>query len=219
MTSFRIKTITCAVCGASVECTILMSTNAFGSPDLDLRPPEMQRSTLGSWLQECTECGYVAGDISIATDGAREIIASSEYRKLLADDQLPEIADIFHRFSLLQTSDSRECGIAKLRAAWACDDAGAGSLAQQYRSDAADRLLELRPFEDSEDGASLGTMLVDVLRRASRHGEALDLIHELNTMTVVSSNETVGRVLVFQQALCREEDIGCHTIADARNAG
>ena len=36
--------VTCTVCSAKSEQTVIGSTNAFGAPDLDLRPPEMQRS-------------------------------------------------------------------------------------------------------------------------------------------------------------------------------
>ncbi|MBR4908658.1 MAG: hypothetical protein IKZ43_06585 [Acidaminococcaceae bacterium] len=44
-TMFRQK-YKCAVCGAEQEFYGIASTNSFGSPDLDLRPPEMQRSTM-----------------------------------------------------------------------------------------------------------------------------------------------------------------------------
>ena len=46
----------CAVCGAMHEYRILTSTNAFGSPDLDLRPPMMKRGTMHLWVQECPSC-------------------------------------------------------------------------------------------------------------------------------------------------------------------
>lgn len=37
----------CAVCGAKSRYNVIASTNTFGGgPDLDLRPPEMERSTM-----------------------------------------------------------------------------------------------------------------------------------------------------------------------------
>lgn len=54
----------CGVCGGISEQTGLQSTNAFGSPDLDLRPPEMERSTMCYWVQTCPQCGYCASDIA-----------------------------------------------------------------------------------------------------------------------------------------------------------
>ena len=61
-TMFRQK-YKCAVCGTEKEFYGIASTNSFGSPDLDLRPPEMQRSTMGQWIQQCPKCGYVSGSI------------------------------------------------------------------------------------------------------------------------------------------------------------
>jgi hypothetical protein len=215
MTTYIRENRQCAICGAFVNCTTLNSTNTFGSSDLDLRPPEMMRSTMRVWLQECTECRYVAGDIGECTDDVKARIASNEYQSLLSNDQLPELASRFLRFSLLNPTDPEASGLAKLRAAWACDDADVANLAQQCRSDAADRLLELQPFENSEKAATLATVLVDVLRRSVRYDESIQLIDELNTMTAVSENETIRGILAFQESLCRKEDTQCYTISDA----
>ncbi|MBU06018.1 MAG: hypothetical protein CL877_08750 [Dehalococcoidales bacterium] len=53
MTTIRDEEQICAMCGAKSTHRGIMSTNAFGSPDLDLRPPEMERSTMGSILRGC----------------------------------------------------------------------------------------------------------------------------------------------------------------------
>lgn len=49
----------CFLCNKVSEQTEINSTNSFGSSDLDLRPPEMQRSTMSFWIKECPTCGYV----------------------------------------------------------------------------------------------------------------------------------------------------------------
>ena len=55
----------CAICKAVNEYSVITSTNTFGGgPDLDLRPAEMQRSTMGAWVQVCPNCGYVSANIS-----------------------------------------------------------------------------------------------------------------------------------------------------------
>ena len=41
--------ITCPICEHEFEIYQLASTNQMGSPDLDLRPPEMARSTMDTW--------------------------------------------------------------------------------------------------------------------------------------------------------------------------
>lgn len=50
----------------------VVSTNKFGSMDLDTRPPRMARDTIGSWVHECPNCGYVIGGIGsfLATGNA-----------------------------------------------------------------------------------------------------------------------------------------------------
>ncbi len=44
MTTIYNKKITCCLCNKESEYRGIGSTNAFGSPDLDTRPPQMQRS-------------------------------------------------------------------------------------------------------------------------------------------------------------------------------
>ena len=43
-------TVICANCQGQNEQIIIGSTNQFGSPDLDLRPPETARGTILHWL-------------------------------------------------------------------------------------------------------------------------------------------------------------------------
>ena len=71
----------CVICGKESEHTSITSSNAMGSPDLDLRPPEMQRSTMEWWLQECPACGYVAPDISESVASIKAIVEIFEQSK------------------------------------------------------------------------------------------------------------------------------------------
>ena len=64
MTMIYDKTKECVICGAQGEFGWILSTNKFGLPDLDLRPPEMYRSTINLWIQRCHGCGFCAPDIS-----------------------------------------------------------------------------------------------------------------------------------------------------------
>ena len=63
MTTIRDQTIECPVCGREVSIYLLMSTNAMGYADLDLRPPEMQRSTMYQTTTMCY-CGNVFESMS-----------------------------------------------------------------------------------------------------------------------------------------------------------
>lgn len=218
MTTFASDNRPCGHCGATVECTLLASTNRFGSPDLDLRPPEMERSTMHMWLQACPTCGYVAYEIEEPTPGADAVIGSASYQALINAEQIPETASRFLRYALLHPDEHEAAGNARLRAAWACDDAGAVELAQRYREEAAADLLSLRPFADDEGSVTTGVVLVDVLRRAGRHAEASELVAELQSLRS-AAQETIAAVLAFQQQRCDQADTNGYTIADAVGGG
>src|SRR5689334_17370242 len=76
MTSYYPRQVICSVCGTSSRQEVLTSTNCIGSPDLDLRPPQMKRSTMDRWLHECPNCGFVSGDLTKAEQGIHEILST-----------------------------------------------------------------------------------------------------------------------------------------------
>ena len=79
MTTWYHQDVKCHHCGRKSQHNVLGSTNAFGSPDLDLRPPEMQRLTMEGWLQLCPHCGYCAPDLS-EEEGNLSAIEAPEYQ-------------------------------------------------------------------------------------------------------------------------------------------
>ena len=80
MTMIEPKEVKCPICNTIFEIYLLMSTNSMGSPDLDLRPPEMQRSTMDSWVHECPGCGYASVDFDLKPSVTREFIESESYQ-------------------------------------------------------------------------------------------------------------------------------------------
>jgi len=64
MTTIQKRTFKCTVCGIEERYNIVFSSSTLGSPDLDLRPAEMKRSTMEFWIQECPKCGYVSKTVS-----------------------------------------------------------------------------------------------------------------------------------------------------------
>ncbi len=46
MTTIGSQEVPCAICGTINQCNTISSSSAFGSPDLDLRPPETQSMVL-----------------------------------------------------------------------------------------------------------------------------------------------------------------------------
>lgn len=216
MTTYMHETQKCSVCGAAVDCQVLGSTNACGSSDLDLRPPEMKRSTMRCWLHACPRCNYVNYDLRQPIKNAKATLESPAYAALVADADAPPLALLFARYAMLQHADAEAAGVALVRAAWACDDAADQQRAKSFRQQAADRLLALRPFADDEQQATLATSLVDVLRRAERCDEARSLAQSLLEYEAVQENEIVVAVLQFQCRLCDAHDVGCYTVADCR---
>ena len=83
MTTYGFNKVSCSVCGAATKQQVLMSTNSFGPPDLDLRPAEMERSTMSCWLQECPNCGFVSNDLGKPEKGAQKVLTTERYRAML----------------------------------------------------------------------------------------------------------------------------------------
>ncbi len=215
MTTYLEQQQTCCLCGTENDCSVLGSTNSMGSPDLDLRPAPMERQTMHAWFQECKSCHYVSVDLAAESDNARTIVDSQDYQSLLANSDQPEVARRFALCSLLNAHDREIAGTALLRAAWVCDDEAKAELAKSYRSQSADTLKQLQPFEDSEEQATIGTMLVDVLRRAERFEESIKLARQLLKFKAIKRSDVMMAVVKYQLSLCESGDSTCQLVQDA----
>jgi len=188
MTTFNIATKSCSVCGATSEQHELTSSSAFGWSDLDLRPPEPERSSLFLWVQQCPACGYCAADIEHGDEGLRWIIDSDEYRTQLGDTSSPALANTFLCQAILleETGNEQAAAWSAINAAWACDDEGATEAAVRARLRAVE-LFRLELAEGGEFGesdelgdifASEHALLAELLRRAGRFDEAIEECRE-----------------------------------------
>ena len=212
MTTLHTDRFTCAVCGTESEHTIVASTNQFGSPDLDLRPPEMARSTIAFWVQECPNCGYVAADISDATKLDPSLLATERYLSFdgmpFGDGRQAALAKRFYKQYIL-AEDDREALSALMHAAWTCDDYGNGEAASLCRAKAAEKataLIEQGP----SDKDSLQMMRADLLRRSGNFDTAIQSCSSLSF-----SDETLEKVRMFELLKAQEGDTSCHTVAEA----
>ncbi len=215
MTTYHPQTQVCCICGTSNECSVIGSTNTLGAPDLDLRPAEMERSTMHAWFHQCKNCHYVSVDLSRETQDAKSIVDSTDYQELMADSEIPEVAKRFVACSLLNAKDREISGVALLRAAWDCDDHDKPDMAKAYREQSADLLRQLQPFEDQEEQATIGVMLIDVLRRAARFEEANKLADQMLKFKTVKRSPAMLAVVKFQKSLCESQSIERHTIDEA----
>ena len=168
MTTFMQEKVTCAICHAVNEYNVLASTNTFGGgPDLDLRPAEMQRSTMHSWIQECPKCGYISGRISDKRRVSERWLRSEQYQTCDGLFFASDLAKRFYKYYLicLQGREDEDAFFAVLHAAWACDDKQDVENAKRCRKIAislADKLIE----SGHQQKDNLQLMKADLMRRA-----------------------------------------------------
>lgn len=206
----------CAVCGKISKHNDVLSTNAFGSPDLDTRPPQMMRSTINMWINTCPSCGYCAPDISEWIEKAPEIVRSDFYKRQLNDPEFPSIANAFLCFSLIQESagDYAGAGWANIHAAWICDDAGYDAGAQKCRKKAVS-LLEKAKEAGQKFGKQVGAeeaLMTDLLRRSGQFELALKVCDD---GLKKKPDKIISNILQFQKVLISKSDVACHTVAEA----
>lgn len=216
MTTVRLCELKCSVCEQTSRHTVVGSTNALGSPDLDTRPPEMKRSTIQYQVHACPSCGYCSGDISEVSIGASEIVRTEAYQAQLRSPSHPELASKFLCWSMIEeqsghlTAATWTC----LHAAWACDDASSDTGAQGCRLRAAELLRKARAAGQTVV-RNLGVeeaILTDLLRRSGLFEEALSLCGD---GLAKRPEETIERMLEYQKVLIEGRDTRGHTIEEA----
>ncbi|MGN0701942.1 MAG: hypothetical protein ACI4KL_02045 [Lentihominibacter sp.] len=213
MTSCFSEEYTCSVCGAKNKYRVIASTNALGSADLDLRPPEMQRSTMGMWVQECPDCGYVSGQVSDESTVTKQWLQSEEYVTCNGIDFKSDSAKKFFKYYMINLEDENQedSFFAILHAAWACDDANDSENAKCCRKLAipiAEELVDKKV--DNADAILL--MKADLLRRAEDF-EAL--ISEY--CDIKFDNDIMNDILTFQLKKAGEKDSLCYRVEDVRD--
>ena len=216
MTTYATETVVCGACSHIFAHRALASTNSFGSPDLDTRPPPMRRSTMDAWIARCPSCGFVSRDFKNFDDKFRGVLSSAPYRAQLADTRFPVLASTFICGAMLAEAIGRrkESGWAHLQAAWVLDDAKKDELARHCRSRAADVFLVLITGGEvfSKPAGASEAITVDCLRRAGRGAEALPVLEAgLNR----GFAEFINKMLAFQKTLIDRGDTSGHLMEEA----
>jgi hypothetical protein len=212
MTMLDRENVRCGNCGASSDHSVLMSTNAFGSPDLDLRPPEMHRSTMNTWLQLCPSCGYCAPDLT-QTPSDKAVLQSEAYHAALRAEGFPKLARRFLAFAVATgQSDPATTARGYLQAAWVCDDYGRHEQADECRRQAAAWLSRCKPFPGDETGSGMMAVLVDVLRRSGQFAEASAECRA--GLASPATTSAIREVLEYQQQLIECQDTKAHMLPE-----
>ena len=220
MTTLAETAVPCPVCRTVTVQIEIGSTNCFGSPDLDLRPAEMERSTMPYWVWGCASCGYVwnplnEDETAPDAEAVRSVLAEPRYQALRAGQDYPELARDFLCHGLLfeQRGSLGNAGWAALRAAWACDDE------DELRAAEGCRLMVLELWdraaaagEEIHEREAEAALRADVARRAGLFDRART---EALAGLEVADDDVITAVLQFELELIGRKDSAAHTVAEA----
>lgn len=217
MTTMFQKTVTCAHCQAENNVSEIGSTNAFGSMDLDMRPPPMERDTLDMLIHRCQTCGYCAPDLEEHA-GHKDLLDSPGYRAILDDGRYPDLARTYLAHALIAESagDLVAAALAQRSAAWVCDDQGA-DMADSARCCriAVLRLLESLHQADqtfTDDRVSDSILELDLLRRAGQFDETRQ---RASALLQTALPDILRSISAFQLELAGSRDGACYRVVDA----
>ena len=216
MTTMRREKVKCAVCGKRSEIMVLASTNQFGTPDLDLRPPEMARSSMVLWVYRCAGCGYCASRLDVGDANLLTFLQCEKYQAQLADSEMPRLAVSFLCKSMIdeRMEELGEAAWALIHAAWACDDSDSEVPSRECRARAAEMLGRAEAegqtvCQDPEEGWAVQ---VDLLRRAGKMSVGREVAEAKRE---VVGDGPVRKALDFQLELILRQDTRCHTLDEA----
>lgn len=221
MTTLQQEFETCAHCGWTGEFTTVTSTNAFGSPDLDLRPPPAERHILSHAVRECPDCGLCASRLSEIDGLETSILGTAGYAATMNDPSFPPLACRFRaQAQLAQAAGNHaRAGSSQLRAAWACDDAG-----DDFASGAAQCRRELLATLDllheagetlADDKLTDAVMELDLLRRS---GDFDAVVARSGTLSGQDLPELLAQIVAFERERAEAQDRAGYTVRDAMEA-
>jgi hypothetical protein len=215
MTWYGGKKARCIVCSAESEYTTIGSTNRDGYPDLDGRPPEMERSTIDARVQQCPACGYCARSVEAPNDKAADIVQSQKYRDQLSCPEYPKLANSYLCCAIVEEGsfDFSSALRSLISAAWVCDDLCRLPQAIICREKAVDilqRAEQQGQFKSYPEG-DIAILLVDLLRRSGHMESAQNIIAARYSGI---ADALIKRMLDFQKSLIVQNDISCHNIAE-----
>ncbi len=205
-------TRTCALCGKQSQFTVALSTNAFGSMDLDTRPPEMARSVLPFEIQQCPHCNYANPDIEENPLGiCPSDLSASAYVRLAKNRSINSTARSYLLAGYLyeQKQKYRQAGGMYLKAAWSFDDMRNDSGAISARKKAVENIEK---WLQETDEVNLEVMTVDLYRRIGDFEKADRTIGRLMKRELP---ELLASILNFERKLIGEKDTRCHRVEEA----
>jgi hypothetical protein len=206
----------CAVCGSDVAESVPADSQSIGPPDFDTRPGEPLRSSIPDWVSQCPHCGYAADDLSKADPRAKAIVASDDYRTVLADARFPQQARPFLAYALLleKLHQFADAGWSTLHAAWICDDLSLDDGASLCREQAIDRWKRGKLVGQlfADDMATEFALITDLYRRMGEFEHATVGCSEGLDLDDVPP--AVEAMLRRQLVLIQNRDTSCHSMKE-----
>lgn len=206
----------CPICGETYFPERLMSTHAFGSPDLDLRPPPDEGRLLSYMVECCEHCGYACRSFDdVVPEGAVAAMATETWEAIGSRTGYPPLALTFKRAEWIYrySQEPVEAIWMALRAIWVCDDT-ASALKSLLRLEAAALLEELNAAGGtfvSQDGGN-EALLADLYRRSGQWETASNWADRGLSK---ASHPVVQAILRFQKDLIASHDTEVHQVAEA----
>jgi hypothetical protein len=206
MTTVAHRSVKCSVCGKNSKHAVLASTNAFGSMDLDTRPPEMQRSTMSYWIMECPHCGYVASSLENPVHFEKKYLDTAEYKGFSGIPPVSELAQQFvHKARISMKQEHYvEAFWDYLHATWASDDAQDETWQAELRMFS---LQMMEKFSDKDMEDHYRVLRADLLRKTRQ----FDLLMQ-EYANVRFENELLNKIVQFEILKAQEKDTATYTV-------
>lgn len=203
---------TCAVCGQTSLQPVISSTSTLNYPDLDLRPAEMQRSSMFAWLAECPHCGYVATKLENELEAPADILKTDAYLTCEGNDFKSDLTKKFYRRHLISKAE-RDYGsefLSLLHCAWICDD-NDDELAIEVRKMALNSIDKI-DTESVEEKNNLQLIKADLLRRSQQFDKVINEFEDF-----ILEDKVQNDIIIFQIELAMNRDSDCHTVEEVLN--
>lgn len=210
MSTFITVETKCGICETKFQTREICSTNSFGSPDLDLRPPQMKRSTMPCWVKVCPNCGFARSTVEGNFKHLESFVHSRKYKTCEGNRFNSQLSKRFYRQALVAIEEGENltaCN-AFLHAAWAADDIDDVKGAIICRRKA----LALYETFDYKKDENLYVQRADLLRRARRFEQLIDEYSSFK-----SSNDLINKIVAFQLDRAKEKDTSCYTVLDCES--
>lgn len=201
MTSYNCQSVSCGLCGVISDQIILVSTNAMGYPDLDLRPPPMKRFTLQCQIQECPSCGYCAPDISQGGDHLISLIHSDTYLDYLSHHEWPDLVRRYLASAYLHGAmkQYQQAFFLTQKASWVCDDMEQGILGSQCRRQAIEWMIAGKEAGDQFwDESGLYELVLGTLYR--RTADFVTAMEVVGKGLLIATDPVIISALLFTRA-------------------